>query len=153
MDKSLLEQSASHLKQVRKKSAVEYTEKLDYLVAMINAVMLQRKDVKALVGENNLDMMKDNHANHARFMSSIFTNYNPEVLIDTVLWVFRAYRSHGFSTNYWAAQLNVWIELLKKELSKESYEEIFPYYKWMQTNIPLFVQLSDEKLAVPNSLH
>jgi len=153
MDKSLLEQSASHLKQVSKKSAVEYTEKLDYLVAMINAVMLQRKDVKALVGESNLDMMKDNHANHARFMSSIFTNYNPEVLIDTVLWVFRAYRSHGFSTNYWAAQLNVWIELLKKELSKESYEEIFPYYKWMQTNIPLFVQLSDEKLAVPNSLH
>jgi hypothetical protein len=75
------------------------------------------------------------------------------VLVETILWVFRAYRSHGFHTNYWAAQLNSWIEILRNELSEEAYTEIYPYYEWMQVNIPLFVLFSDEKLEAPNSMH
>lgn len=153
MDKSILLKSAASLKQVSEKSAAEYLLKQSLLVDKINRIMLNRADIKELVGENNLEMMKDNHANHARFLYSMFTNYNPEVLVDTVLWVFRAYRSHGFKTNYWAAQLNCWIELLKKELTEDAYAEIFPYYNWLQTNIPLFVKLSDEQLSTPNLLH
>jgi hypothetical protein len=153
MDKALLLQTAGQLTQVQEKTASEYSRKMDQLVAQMNAKILVRKDIKELVGENNLDMMKDNHANHARFMNSMFMHYNPEVIVETVLWVFRAYRSHGFTTNYWAAQLNIWIELMKNELSKEAYAEIFPYYQWMQINIPLFVKLSDDKLTAPNSLH
>lgn len=100
-----------------------------------------------------MNLMKDNHANHVRFMTSVFKNYNPEVLVETVLWVFRAYRSHHFSTNYWAAQLNTWLEILKQELSSKSFEEIKPYYVWMQTNIPVFVAISDEKLDSDLSMH
>lgn len=98
-------------------------------------------------------MMQDNHANHARFLSSIFLHFNADVLIETILWVFRAYRSHGFTTNYWAAQLNNWIIIYKKELSPECFEEIYPFYEWMQINIPLFVKLSDEKLDAVNTIH
>ncbi len=97
--------------------------------------------------------MKDNHANHVRFIASILRNHNPEILVDTVLWVFRAYRSRGFSSNYWAAQLNTWIEIIKEELSTETYHQVFPLYEWMQLNIPTFVKLSDEKLELPGSLH
>lgn len=97
--------------------------------------------------------MKDNHANHVRFIASILKNYNPDVLVDTVLWVFRAYRSHGFTTNYWAAQLNAWITILKETLTPESYKEVYFYYEWMQINIPTFVILSDEKLDASNYLH
>ena len=86
-------------------------------------------------------------------MASVFKNYNPEVLVETVLWVFRAYRSHGFTTNYWATQLNTWISLLKEMLSPESFSEIYPYYEWMQINIPVFTKLSDEKLELSQSVH
>jgi hypothetical protein len=98
-------------------------------------------------------MMKDNHANHVRFIGSLLKNYNHDVLVDTVLWVFRAYRSHGFTTNYWAAQLNSWIIVIKAVLTSQSFVEVYPYYEWMQVNIPLFVKVSDEKLEAPNSLH
>jgi len=88
-------------------------------------------------------MMKDNHANHARFLESIFHEHSPEVLVDTIIWVFRAYRSRNFSSTYWAAQLNTWIEIHKRELSPECFNEIYPYYKWMQINIPVFNSLAE----------
>jgi hypothetical protein len=153
MDKNILFETASRLKQVSNKAADEYLLKTEYLVNLMNTKMQNREDIEDLVGKRNLDMMKDNHANHARFIGSILKNKNADVLVETILWVFRAYRSHGFHTNYWAAQLNSWIEILKKELTQEAYSEIYPYYEWMQVNIPIFVVVSDEKLEAPNSMH
>jgi len=146
MDKNKLLDTAKELKQVEKFVFDEYQYKAGQIVSQVNKKMLQRPDIRALVGENNLVMLKDNHANHVRFIASILKNYNPDVLVDTVLWVFRAYRTHGFQLNYWPALLNLFIEILKENLSPESYREILPYYTWMQVNIPTFVQLSDEKL-------
>jgi len=68
------------------------------------------------------------------------------VLVETVLWVFRAYRSHGFQTTYWAANLNIWVDLIRQELSESAYNEIYPFYNWLIVNIPVFVKLSDEIL-------
>ncbi len=116
--------------------------------------MLKRPDIKELVGEANLEMMKDNHSNHARFMESVFINYDPpEVLVDTVLWVFRAYRSRNFSSIYWAAQLNGWINIYKTEFSENSYNEIVQFYKWMQVNIPVFNTLAEQEIDAPLSSH
>lgn len=153
MDKSFLLETAIQLKQVNFASLEEYQKKTEQLIAKMNTLMLEKTDIEDLVGKNNLSMMKDNHANHVRFMVSVFKNYNPEVLVETVLWVFRAYRSHGFTSNYWATQLNTWIYLLKKELTPGCYSEIYPFYEWMQINIPVFVKLSDEKLDASQSLH
>lgn len=153
MDKSFLLETAIQLKQVSFASLEEYQKKTEQLIAKMNTLMLEKTDIEDLVGKNNLNMMKDNHANHVRFMVSVFKNYNPEVLVETILWVFRAYRSHGFTSNYWATQLNMWIYLLKKELTLGCYSEIYPFYEWMQINIPVFVKLSDEKLGVSQSLH
>ena len=145
--------TAAQLKQVSRASIEEYSMKKDALVALINQKMESRQDLIGLVGSGNVEMMKDNHANHARFMESIFTQYSSEVLVDTVLWVFRAYRSRNFSSTYWAAQLNTWIEIYKKELSPECYKEIYPYYNWMQINIPIFNRLATEESEAPFSSH
>ncbi len=153
MDHSQLIQTTSGLKGLSGSSLAEFTAKLESLIAQMNALMLARPDIKELVGESNIEMMKDNHANHARFMESIFTNFNGEVLTDTVLWVFRAYRSRNFTTTYWAAQLNTWITLYRQNLSENCFGEIYPFYNWMQTHIPVFVALSDEKLEGNFSLH
>ena len=63
--------------------------------------------------------------------------------VDIIIWVFRAYRSRNFSSTYWAAQPNTWIEIHKRELSPECFNEIYPYYKWMQINIPVFNSLAE----------
>ena len=153
MERNDLINSAGQLKQVSEKSAAEYSTKTGLLVELMNNRMEDRPDILDLVGVNNVSMMKDNHANHARFMESIFHQRSPEVLTDTVLWVFRAYRSRNFSSTYWAAQLNTWIEILKQELSPDCYLEIYPYYCWMQINIPTFNKLAEENLEIRYSAH
>jgi len=153
MDKNFLLETAQQLKQVNVKTADEYHQKAEQLISKMNTIMLERPDIESLVGANNINMMKDNHSNHVRFITSILKNHNSDVLVDTVLWVFRAYRSHGFTTNYWAAQLNNWIIIIKDVLTPECFVEVYPYYEWMQINIPIFVKVSDEKLEATNSLH
>lgn len=153
MNKDDLLKSAKKLQQVDAKFAAEFSSKRDVLVDLMNKKMLSRADLFEMVGKQNVEMMKDNHANHARFLESIFHQYSAEVLVDTVLWVFRAYRSRNFSSTYWAAQLNTWIEIYKTELSPECYQAIYPYYNWMQINIPVFNKLAEENLEAPNSAH
>jgi len=152
VDKTYLITTAKQLKHVSVKSADEYYQKADLLIAKINMTMLERPDIESLVGKNGLHKMKDNHANHVRFIASILKNPNPDVLVETVLWVFSTYRSHGFAANYWAAQLNAWIIIIKEVLSSDCYDEVFQYYEWMLINIPTFILVSDEKLEASNSL-
>lgn len=153
MDRKVILESAQKLQKISEKSYAEYNEKSEFLVNKMNSIMLERPDLEKLIGSNNSEMMKDNHSNHVRFLVSMFNNYNADVFVDTILWVFRAYRSHGFTTNYWATQLNAWINIMAEELTPACYQEVFPYYEWMQTNIASFVLLSDEKLEASNSKH
>lgn len=148
MEKNYLLESLASIQQVSEATFLEYQNKSDRLQHRMNTLMMERADLVKLIGKNNISMMKDNHANHVLFIASILKNYNKEVLLDTVLWVFRAYRSHGFPSSYWAAQLNGWMVILKEELSEANYTEIFPYYEWMLVNIALFVKYSDEKLEM-----
>ena len=153
MTKDYLLQTAQELKQPSQEAKNEFSDKLNSLVEKMNQAMLNRPDIKELVGEINIEMMKDNHANHCRFMESLFEKYFPEVLVDTVLWVFRAYRSRNFSSTYWAAQLNTWMAIYGSELSENTRHEIIPFYKWMQVNIPIFNQLAEEEIDAPLSAH
>lgn len=149
MEKQQLIDSARSLGPFSSEVAEEYNSKAGKMIADLNAMMLQRSDIDRLVGANNLEMMKDNHANHARFIASILTHFNAEVLVDTIIWVFRAYVSHGFASAYWAAQLNAWMQIAEKELSEETFSEVLPLYRWMQTNIPAFDQLARTQLQDP----
>lgn len=144
MDKSVLVSSAQALPPVSAAAAEEYSREAEVLAGAVSTVLLQRADIESLVGKNNGDMMQDNHANHARFIASILKRPNAEVLVESVLWVFRAYRNHGFSTNYWAAQLNAWFQVLPQQLSTASWAEIRPWYEWLQVNIPIFVNLTEK---------
>lgn len=103
----------------------------------------QRSDIKQLIRDNNLAMAKDNNRNFARFMESIFTDFEPTLLVETVLWVFEAYRTHGFQTTYWAANLNIWVDVLKSRLSEKHFSQIYPLYNWFIINIPVFTLLTD----------
>lgn len=153
MSKEKLLISAKELHHVDEGASKEFSENIDLLVSEMNKYMLGRDDIGELVGDNNIEMMKDNHANHARFMESVFTSYDPAVLVDTVLWVFRAYRSRNFNSTYWAAQLNSWIVIHKNHLSEKCFNDILPYYKWMQVHIPIFNALAEQEIDAPLSSH
>lgn len=144
MGTTQLMDSAQQLIQPSVKAATEFESKRDILAVEMNELMLKRLDLVMLIGDGNISMMEDNHRNHLRFISSLFLNYNPNVFVETILWVFRAYRSHGFNLTYWPAQLSQWVELFKIHLSHETFDEIYPFYNWMIINQPNFVIESDK---------
>lgn len=122
----------------------EFTQKRDAMAEQCTIELKKRNDLDELIGPKNIQMAADNNRNFARFMQSIFTDFEPGVLVETVLWVFEAYRSHGFKTTYWPANLNIWIDRLKTELSGPAFDEIYPFYHWLIINIPLFVKLTND---------
>jgi hypothetical protein len=139
--------TAEKLTQPSPEAAEEFARARDKLVAKGNQIMAARSDLERLVGSGNQAMAEDNNANFARFMESMFGAYEPEVLVETVLWVFRAYRSHGFQLTYWPANLNTWVGMLREELSATTFEALYPFYDWMIVNIPAFVAISDQQFA------
>jgi hypothetical protein len=146
MKKEDLLKTAQKLAQPSPEALTEFSEKAENMANELNQRFSKRSDLQQLIGEGNTEMMFDNHRNHLRFMISLFSNYEPQVLVETVLWVFRAYRSHGFSLTYWPAQLDNWVDTFKNHLSKSCIEEIYPFYNWMIVNNPYFALLSDEAI-------
>jgi hypothetical protein len=146
MKREELIKSAAKLKPPSQEAIEEFSGKAEAMANILNERFAQRPDIVQLIGEGNLEMMYDNHRNHLRFMTSLFGEYNPEVFTETVLWVFRAYRSHGFRLTYWPAQLDNWVEIFKKELSPQCFDQIYPFYEWMIINNAIFAIVSDRAI-------
>ncbi len=146
MKREELIKSAAKLKQPSLEAIVEFSKKAEAMANILNQRFAQRPDIVQLIGEANLEMMYNNHRNHLRFMTSLFGEYNPEVFTETVLWVFRAYRSHGFQLTYWPAQLDNWVEIFKNELSPQCFDQVYPFYEWMIVNNAVFAKISDQDI-------
>jgi hypothetical protein len=143
---------AAALPQPSLEAVKEFAENRERLVSLFNTEFGKRPDLARMIGETNQLMMEDNHRNHARFMESMFQFHAPKVLVDTILWVYRTYRSHGFTLAYWPAQLDSWVELYRRELSAETLREIEPFYNWMIIRQPAFAEASDTWLG-PDPVH
>lgn len=147
-DQERLLTTAKTLVQPTPAALAEFVAKQEELAADLAARLRERPDIERLVGPGNLAMMEDNSRNFFRFMSSLFAHYEPEVLVQTVLWVFRAYRAHGFQLTFWPAELDIVVELLRQKLSPDTFKSLYPHYNWMIVNNPAFVALSD---GIPSS--
>jgi len=93
-------------------------------------------------------MSADNNGNFSLFMEYLMGHFQAEVRVDTALWFFRAYRAHGFQTVYWPANLNVWMETLKQTIPPEAFRETSPFYAWLISHIPDFVNLTDDMVNI-----
>ncbi len=87
--------------------------------------------------------MEDNTRNFTRFMESLFYAYKPEIFVETVLWAVRTYRAHGFPQVYWPANLGTFIEVNHEALSASAFAEIYPFYRWITVNIPVFFVINE----------
>jgi hypothetical protein len=144
MTKEELIISAAKLKQPVSEAVTEFASRQDAMAAELNRRMLMRPDLVRLIGADNHEMMENNSHNFLRFMNALFHQYQPQVLVETALWVFRSYRSHGFQTAYWPANLDTAVEILRKELSPPAFEAAYPFFEWLIVNIPSFVNIGDE---------
>jgi hypothetical protein len=146
--KNMLVESADKLVNVSETSIKEYVENMDLLVATLNGAMLKREDILELIGgKNNITMMKNNHHSHLQFIAAILQVPDSEMLVDTLLWVFRAFMSRGFGPNYWEVQISTLTLLMKENVSEKAFIEISNIYNWMNSNINTFTMIADEQLG------
>lgn len=138
MKKEELIKSAKLLKTPSKESFEEFIAKSGAAVSQLNEMLCQNNGLNNLIGEDNVELMLDNHKNHAQFMQAVFETYDPQVFVDTIDWVLGVYMRRGFTIEYWDYQLSGWIDIYRKLLSEKAFNEIFPFYDWMRNNIRNF---------------
>ena len=143
MDKLALIQSASHLHEISPKAASRLEDIVDACAAELTAAMRREPDLEALVGQGNTEVMETNHGNHFRYMSATAALFDPQSFVETVLWVLRTYRARGFSVRYWDVMLPKATEILCRRLEHGHFEQVRPFYDWLQANIPAFARLSE----------
>lgn len=148
MNQEMLLSSARKLIQPNATAADEFEQKQIELGEKHNQRMGARPDLERLIGTDNLAMMEDNTRNFCRFMGTMFHTYEPTVLVETVLWVFRAYRSHGFNTTFWPAHIDTFIESTRFELTPATFDAVYPFFEWLIVNIPAFVAITDGQMAL-----
>lgn len=144
MNLEALVKSAEQLGPFPAEAAEHIRKNQELLLARVNQRLIERDDIHLLIGENNLELMKDNHANHIRFMRSMLQAFHPQELVETVFWVFRVYRARGFSSLYWSVQMNSWLEELEELLPESAFHSIAPLYEWIIVHIPAFDTLSSD---------
>ena len=146
MTRDELVESTNKLVKPQPFATEEFYAKREHLAARVNRIMSERPDLVKLVGRDGKQMSEDNNRNFSLFMESLFQEFSGKVLVDTALWAFRTYRSHGFQPIYWPANLSTWTQILKEELSKETFEAISPFYEWLIVHVPVFTQLTDAEI-------
>ncbi len=112
-------------------AAASYVEARDVLLDEVNAFMTAHPQVSALIGGNPLGMMYDNHRNHIDFLSTVFKFQSFDLLAKTLPWVYRSYRAHGFSFDYFPVVLEAWKSAVNKHLPPVAATEILTVYDWM----------------------
>ncbi|MFO7800772.1 MAG: cobalamin-dependent protein [Desulfovermiculus sp.] len=137
------------LPSIPESSAQAYKENLAALVAKVNKIMSSRADINLLIGDNPKQMMFDNHKNHGIFMSNVFALQRYSLLMYTILWVYRAYHSQGFSYAYFPAHLHAWRTALQETLPEDTSKPLRAIYDWMLSRHEDFIAWSQEPRFAP----
>jgi len=135
----------SNLEKITLKAAEEYNKKMNTLIKEVNENLSQRDDLMQLIGNNSIKKMKDNHENHAGFMYNSFKVKSEKLFINTIIWVYRTYKNHGFSYQYFPVELKAWKSAVNNNLSSENSELIINIYNLMLDNHKLFVKESESR--------
>jgi methanogenic corrinoid protein MtbC1 len=101
------------------------------LVSHVNRALAARPDVEQLIGAGNLRTMENNHANHAMLLSNVFRLNQPELLSQTIPWVYRAYPARGFSFDYFPVVMPAFIEAIQARLDAELAAPLVAVYAWI----------------------
>jgi len=144
---------AEKLAPVPPEAAAEYRQRADRMIAQVDRKLAANPEIGSLIGNNPLDLMYNNHRHHARFMANVFRFNSFGLLARTVPWVYRAYRSRGFSHDYFPAELAAWIESVREHLSPAAEKPITAVYEWLLERHGDMVELSQGDTTLSPSPH
>ena len=121
-----------------------YISSMADMTAYVDNVLSSKDEISAIVGNNPLQIMFDNHRHHVHFMGTVFSTGNFELLARIAPWVYRAYAGHGFSYDYFPLELNAWIEAINRFIDNEPTEPVIAVYEWLIRNHETLITLSQK---------
>lgn len=145
MTEQMLHDSAGTIALPSARSIRAYREQAPAMAAEVTRRLRERPDREQLIGASNEAAMELNHRNHTQFIAAWLEHPEPRVLVETVLWVYRSYQSHGFSLAYWPVQLDLWLREITARLDAEAAGELRPLYDWLLWQHATFAALSAEQ--------
>jgi methanogenic corrinoid protein MtbC1 len=126
-------------------AARAYDSRKGLIVERVNLALDARSDLKELIGGlNMIEMMHDNHRNHAMFLTSVLHLNAFGLLASVVPWVYRTYHKHGFSYDYFPVALEAWKEAIRQEVGESEAMNIFPVYDWLLNHHEKIISLMTE---------
>lgn len=124
-------------------AADAYADASAVLQCHINDQLVSNSKIFDLIGRNPLEMMRDNHRDHAALMSTVFKLNSFELMVRTFPWVYRAYHAKGFAYDYFLAELVAWQIAIREHLhSVEQKSEILAAYIWLVQHHEDMIKLS-----------
>lgn len=124
-------------------TASAYQAKGLLLQTDVDMTLIGRNDLNRLIGWNPVETMTTNHANHHRFLSTVFALGEGELLRVIVPWVYRAYRAHGFSYDYFPLELAAWRSACMRHLSPEHAAPVARFYEAFEAMHPDLVAIAE----------
>jgi MerR family transcriptional regulator, light-induced transcriptional regulator len=134
--------SPGKIRAVSPDAAKAYGKEADKLIEEVNDELEANPKVLELIGGNPFELMRNNHKNHATFMATVLRLNSYDLLAKTIPWVYRVYRTRGFSYDYFPVELLAWKNAVNKCLAKLHSTEINRVYDWMIRNHDGMIQLS-----------
>jgi methanogenic corrinoid protein MtbC1 len=132
-------------------AAASYVKARDAMLDEVNTYMAEHPQILSLIGGNPLSMMYNNHRNHVYFLSTVFKFGSFDMLAKTLPWVYRSYRAHGFSFDYFPLELEAWKNAVKNHLPPAAAAEITTVYDWMIQHHHTLIDLSAMPPAEPEA--
>ncbi|MFZ5426555.1 MAG: hypothetical protein ACOZEN_06250 [Thermodesulfobacteriota bacterium] len=145
MTEQELAELAAAIPRASREAADAYASAAEALAAAVSARMLALGDIEQLTGLGNLRMMMDTHRRQARFLSAILADFDPALLVRTVLWAIRAHKSLGFRDRYWVMQQEAWRPALTEGLDPQAFDQVIPLFDWLKERMDDFILLSNRK--------
>ncbi len=143
MTREQLIENAKQSLRVRLETAIRYSQARDAMLDEVNAAMAAHPRINALIGGNPLQMMYDNHRYHVDSLAATLQFCSFTMLAKILPWVYRTYRGHGFSFDYFPLELTAWKKAVQKHIdSADAAAEIIAVYDWMLQNHPFLITLS-----------
>jgi MerR family transcriptional regulator, light-induced transcriptional regulator len=108
-----------------------YRSSKDEMAAAVNRRIADHPRLAEFLGNNPIRLLDTNHRHHAAFMAEVFVA-NDRVLLERALpWAYATYHNQGIAFEYFAVELEVWIEVIGETLPPEDAAAILPVYHWM----------------------
>lgn len=141
-------QEAERLPSVSLQAATAYRDHLPEMIAFVDATLSAEPRIHALIGNNPLQLMYDNHRHHGTFMAAVFAVGSYRMLAGTLPWVYRTYHARRFSYDYFPLELKTWILAGEKHLAHDHMAAIRRVYEWMIAQHERVIVLSRQDIAL-----